>query len=61
MNRVQQYKQYLDRTYVAVELYEVGSSIREIAKRFGVSYGTVRRMLLNAGVTLRPRGHHKKK
>lgn len=60
MNRVQQYKQYLDRVYVAVELYETGSSIRTIAKRFEVSYGTVRTMLISAGVTLRPRGYHKK-
>ncbi|MGW2692398.1 helix-turn-helix domain-containing protein [Streptomyces sp. NPDC001296] len=48
-----------DRTAVAEDLaglYRGGSSIRGLAERSGRSYGHVRRLLLEAGVTLRPRG-----
>ncbi|MEU8968085.1 helix-turn-helix domain-containing protein [Streptomyces monashensis] len=38
------------------ELYHQGSSIRGIAARTGRSYGCVHQLLLDAGVTLRPRG-----
>ncbi|MEV6833544.1 helix-turn-helix domain-containing protein [Streptomyces sp. NPDC051133] len=38
------------------ELYRAGSSIRGIAARTGRSYGCVHQLLLDAGVTLRPRG-----
>lgn len=33
-----------------------GASVREIAERFGRSYGAAHRMLAEAGVTFRPRG-----
>lgn len=39
----------------AVRLYEQGWSIRQVAQRFNVSYGTMRR-LLRARTTLRTRG-----
>lgn len=37
-------------------LYDRGRSIREIAADTGRSFGVVRALLLEAGVTLRPRG-----
>ena len=39
-----------------VRHYERGATIRATAKAYGQSYGLTRRMLLNAGVVLRPRG-----
>jgi transposase len=36
--------------------YEAGASIRAIARREGRSYKVVRLLLLEAGVTFRPRG-----
>jgi hypothetical protein len=36
--------------------YEAGSSIRDLANEFGLSFGTVRALLLEAGVCLRSRG-----
>lgn len=37
------------------DFYNAGSSIRDLAQQTGRSYGNVRRLLLDAGVTLRPR------
>lgn len=37
------------------ELYAAGASIADLGKRFGVSPGTVRARLIEAGVELRPR------
>lgn len=37
------------------EFYRAGSSIRALARQTGRSYGGVRRLLLDAGVTLRTR------
>lgn len=39
-----------------VKAYKVGDSIRKIAARYDLSYGTVRSHLRQAGVTLRHRG-----
>jgi len=39
-----------------VAWYEAGASVRNIADHIGKSYGFVHRMLVDAGVTLRPRG-----
>ncbi|WP_030672249.1 helix-turn-helix domain-containing protein [Streptomyces sp. NRRL B-1347] len=36
--------------------YEAGASIRSLAARSGLAYGTVRKLLLEAGTTLRGRG-----
>ncbi|MEW2568411.1 helix-turn-helix domain-containing protein [Streptomyces sp. NPDC047070] len=36
--------------------YEAGSSIRSLAGREGFAYGTIRRLLKEAGTTLRRRG-----
>lgn len=47
------------RTAVAedlAELYAAGATIRSIAKSTDRSYGAVRQLLLDAGVTLRARG-----
>lgn len=47
------------RTAVAADLaerYQAGASIRTIARRTGRTYGTVHRLLNEAGVTLRTRG-----
>lgn len=38
------------------EVYAEENSIPKTAKRSGLSYGTVRSRLLEAGVTLKPRG-----
>jgi hypothetical protein len=38
------------------EIYETGVPLRAIADRVGLSYGSVHRRLLEAGVTMRPRG-----
>jgi len=38
------------------ELYALGSTMRSLAVRTGRAYGTVRTLLLEAGVTLRARG-----
>lgn len=40
----------------AVERYQEGSSLREISIGLGRSYGYARRLLLEAGAALRPRG-----
>ena len=48
-----------ERTVVAARLrvaYETGSSIRDLARATGRSYGFVHRVLTGAGVTLRHRG-----
>jgi hypothetical protein len=39
-----------------VKRYEAGASLADVAVVSGGSYGTVRRVLLDAGVQLRPRG-----
>lgn len=36
--------------------YESGASIRDLAETHRLAFGTVRSLLLEAGVTLRPRG-----
>jgi hypothetical protein len=36
--------------------YEAGASVRELAKAHKLAFGTVRTLLLEAGVTLRSRG-----
>lgn len=38
-----------------VEEYERGLSVREVARRHGTTPGKVRRRLLRAGVTMRPK------
>ncbi|MEI5100350.1 helix-turn-helix domain-containing protein [Streptomyces sp. PmtG] len=48
-----------ERVSVAADLaadYLSGSTIRSVAARSGRSYGAVRALLLEAGVTLRPPG-----
>ncbi|MFC8945947.1 helix-turn-helix domain-containing protein [Streptomyces rochei] len=40
----------------AKELYLAGCTIQSTADRIGRSYGATRTLLLEAGVTLRPRG-----
>lgn len=45
-----------------VSLYEQGKSVYAIAQKFGISHTTVRKALINAGVTMRPKdGGHKRK
>lgn len=39
------------------QLHADGLSIREIADKEGLTYGTARRRLIRAGVTMRPRGY----
>lgn len=41
---------------LVVHQYAEGSSLREISARLGRSYGYVRRLCLEAGIALRPRG-----
>lgn len=41
---------------VLAEAYRAGDSIRTIARNNGVSYGTARNLLAEAGVVFRPRG-----
>lgn len=36
--------------------YKRGQSIRQLAKKHGLSYGVVYRLLIEQGVELRPRG-----
>lgn len=43
-----------------VSLYEQGKSIYAIAEKFGISHTTVRKTLINAGVTMRPKGGSQK-
>ena len=38
------------------ELYALGSTMRSLSARTGRSYGTVRTLLIEAGVVLRDRG-----
>lgn len=40
--------------------YEKGHSVRQIAEETGRSYGAIHRLLLDAGVTFRPRGNHRR-
>ncbi len=39
-----------------VAAYADGASIQDLADTIGRSYGTVHKLLVDAGVTLRPRG-----
>lgn len=39
----------------AAELYEAGSSLADVADRFGVTANTIRRLLVDCGVEMRPR------
>jgi hypothetical protein len=41
----------------AVRLYECGLTLMEVGLQFGVSQDAVRRVVADAGVTIRPRGH----
>ncbi|MEV4749092.1 helix-turn-helix domain-containing protein [Streptosporangium sp. NPDC049248] len=43
-----------------VRLYGNGKSIRTVADEVSRSYGYVRKILVDARVTLRPRGGHRK-
>ena len=43
-----------------VKLYEDGKTLAIVATTFHVSVPTIRRSLLNAGVTIRPRGRRTK-
>lgn len=45
-----------EQLHTATDAYEQGSSIASIADRFGVSYPTLRKALIEAGVELRARG-----
>lgn len=45
----------------AADLYEQGCTIASVARQLGRSYGGTRALLLEAGVTLRPRGGHTRK
>jgi hypothetical protein len=40
----------------AADLYVAGCTIHSTARQIGRSYGNTRQLLLEAGVTLRPRG-----
>lgn len=41
-----------------VEMYTGGMSLRTLVTETGMAYGTVHRRLVDAGVTMRPRGGH---
>ncbi len=41
---------------VAIELYRDGATLAQLGSQFGVSPNVVRRVLLAAGVVMRPRG-----
>lgn len=41
----------------AVRMYNEGLSIREVSRWLNRSYGCTHRLLVEAGVTLRPRGY----
>lgn len=43
-------------TEALVAAYKYGSSIRYLAATYGVSFGTIRSRLVEAGVEFRPRG-----
>jgi DNA-binding transcriptional regulator LsrR (DeoR family) len=43
----------------AKRLYAEHRSIREISEQLGISYGKVRKLLVDGGVELRPRGGRK--
>lgn len=43
-----------------IAAYAEGASIQELADTIGRSYGTVHKLLVDAGVTLRPRGGARK-
>jgi len=40
----------------AIKSYEAGASIAQVQVQIGMSYGAIRRALLRAGLTMRPRG-----
>lgn len=40
----------------AMRLYDQGLSIRQVAEKFGTSYGAMRRLLLRNGTRIRPQG-----
>ncbi|WP_372514765.1 helix-turn-helix domain-containing protein [Mycolicibacterium porcinum] len=44
---------------VVAELYRDGASLAQLGSQFGVSPNAVRRVLLAAGVAMRPRGGSK--
>lgn len=44
---------------ICAGLYMRGSSLREIAKRVGMSHEGVRHILIKRGIELRPRGRPK--
>lgn len=48
-------------TVVLVGEYEAGDSLREIAKRYGVSFQTLAVQLRNAGVERRPRNSNRRR
>jgi hypothetical protein len=48
-------------TLEAAERYEKGDSIRDLMEHYSAPYGTVRNMLLGAGVQLRPSGRPRTK
>lgn len=48
-----------DRTHLAAQLragYENGQTVRTLAESTGRSYGLIHRLLVESGVTMRPRG-----
>ncbi len=48
-----------DRTRLAAQLrvgYENGQTVRTLAESTGRSYGLIHRLLIESGVTMRPRG-----
>lgn len=45
----------------AQQSYDGGASIRDVAAEYGLSFGLVRTLLLEAGVTLRPRARRARK
>ncbi len=47
---------YEQLAYWLADEYDNGRSIRDLAKQTGRSYGAIRRMLINAGVTLKSQG-----
>lgn len=46
-------------TALLIELYRDGASIRQLADQTGRSYQTIRAMLTDAGLTMRPRGGYR--
>lgn len=56
MRHLQGTKEYRDLTKEVGRAYKQGSSIREIASEFEVSYGKAHRFVVASGVKIRPRG-----